>query len=79
MDVRIIVETTFENGTKRSHRLDSISRPARQVGPENFGLMMKDSQSLLCGIQEAVLRDQIEGNIGSEQDLPRLQQSQSHP
>jgi len=60
MDVRIIVETTFENGTKRSHRLDSISRPARQVGPENFGLMMKDSQSLLCGIQEAVLRDQIE-------------------
>lgn len=29
MDVGVIVETTFENGTKRSQRLDGLSRPAR--------------------------------------------------
>lgn len=56
----ISVETTFENGTKQSHRLDSICRPLRQTGSENLELMMRDVRSLLRGMQEAVLRDQIE-------------------
>ncbi|RAI54144.1 hypothetical protein DOO74_07785 [Rhodobacteraceae bacterium AsT-22] len=55
-----IVEATFENGTKQSHRLDSICRPLRQAGSENLELMMRDVRSLLREMQEAVLRDQIE-------------------
>lgn len=29
MDVRITVETTFDDGEKRTHKLDAISRPCR--------------------------------------------------
>tara|TARA_R110002074_G_scaffold92570_4_gene202173 strand:- start:3376 stop:3528 length:153 start_codon:yes stop_codon:yes gene_type:complete len=47
MDVRITVETTFENGTKRTHHLDGLSRPFRQTQPESFGLLLEDARTLL--------------------------------
>lgn len=37
MDVRITIETTFENGKKLSHHLGHFSRPFRQAQPESFG------------------------------------------
>ena len=59
MDVRIIVETTFENGAKRVHQVGHVSRPVRQTGPEDFGLMLEDARGLLRRLQEAILLDQI--------------------
>lgn len=60
MDVRIIVETTFENGTRRTRRLGRFSRPFRSTQPEGFGLLLEDAKSMLCQLQQAILLDQIE-------------------
>lgn len=60
MDVRIIVETTFENGTTRTRRLGRLSRPFRSTQPEGFGLLLEDARSMLGQLQQAILLDQIE-------------------
>lgn len=60
MDVRITIETTFDNGEKRSHQLDSISRPYRVTCPEGFGLRLEDGKKIVGQIQKAYLFDQIE-------------------
>lgn len=60
MDVRIIVETTFENGTTRKRHLGRFSRPFRSTQPEGFGLLLEDAKSMLWQLQQAILLDQIE-------------------
>jgi hypothetical protein len=60
MDVRITVETTFENGEKRIHQLDCISRPYRVTCPEVFGLRLEDRKRVVERIQQAILCDQVE-------------------
>ena len=60
MDVRIIVETTFENGTTKRHRLGRLSRPFRRTQPEGFGLLLEDAKTILGQLQHAILLDQIE-------------------
>jgi hypothetical protein len=60
MDVRIIVETTFENETTKRHRLGRLSRPLRRTQPEGFGLLHEDAKNILGQLQNAILRDQIE-------------------
>ncbi len=60
MDVRIIVETTFENGKTRTRRLGRLSRPFQSTQPEGFGLLLEDAKSILWQLQNAVLLDQIE-------------------
>lgn len=60
MDVRIIVETTFENGTTKRHRLGCLSRPFRRTQPEGFGLLLEDAKTILGQLQNAILLDQIE-------------------
>lgn len=60
MDVRIIVETTFENGTTRTRRVGSFSRPFRSTQPEGFGMLLEDAKSMLWQLQQAILLDQIE-------------------
>ncbi len=42
MDVRILVETTFDNGEKRTHQLDGLSQPYRVSCPEGFRLRLED-------------------------------------
>tara|TARA_R110002012_G_scaffold32842_1_gene96553 strand:+ start:5369 stop:5542 length:174 start_codon:yes stop_codon:yes gene_type:complete len=44
MDVRIIVETTFENGTTKTRRVGRLSRPFRSTQPEGFGLLLEDAK-----------------------------------
>lgn len=46
MDIRIIIETTFENGTTRTRRMGRFSRPFR-TQPEGFGLLLEDAKSML--------------------------------
>ena len=60
MDVEIIVETSFENGTKRTHRLGRFSHPPRQAQPEGLGLLREDAKTILGHLQKAILLDQIE-------------------
>lgn len=60
MDVRITVETTFDNGQKRIHQLDGISRPYRVTCPEGFGLRLEDGKRVVEQIQQAILCDQVE-------------------
>lgn len=47
MDVRIIVETNFENGTTKRRRLGRLSRPFRRAQPERFGLLLEDAKTIL--------------------------------
>ena len=60
MDVRITVETTFENWEKRIHQLDGNSRPYRVTCPEGFGLRLEDGKRVVEQIQRAILCDQVE-------------------
>lgn len=60
MDVQIIVETTFENGTTKTRRLGRLSRPFRSTQPEGFGLLLEDAKSMLWQLQQAILLHQIE-------------------
>ena len=60
MDVRITVETTFDNGEKRIHQLDGISRPYPVTCAEGFGLRLEDGKRVVDKIQRAVLCDQVE-------------------
>lgn len=60
MDVRIIVETTFENGKTGTGCLGRLSRPFRNTQPEGFGLLLEDAMSILWQLQNAVLLDRIE-------------------
>jgi hypothetical protein len=60
MDVWITVEKTFENGEKRIHQLDGISRPYRVTCPEGFGLRLEDGKRVVEQIQRAILCEQVE-------------------
>ena len=60
MDVRITVETTFDDGEKRTHQLDGISRPYRVTSSEGFGLRLEDGKRVIEQIQRAILCDQVE-------------------
>lgn len=60
MDVQISVESTFDDGTKRTHQLGRLSRPYRLTQTEAFGLLLEDAKVILRQIQKAVLSDQVE-------------------
>lgn len=70
MDVRIIVETTFENGTTKKRRLGRLSRPFRSTQPEGFGLLLEDAKTILGQLQNAILLDQIEEISEASRDCP---------
>ena len=55
MDVRIIVETTFENGTTKRRRVGYLSRPFRRTQPEGFGLLLEDAKTIMGQLQNAIL------------------------
>lgn len=60
MEVRIIVEKTFENGTTKTRRLGCLSRQFRHTQPEGFGLLLEDAKTILGQLQNAIWLDQIE-------------------
>ena len=70
MDLRITVETTFDNGEQRTHQLDSISRPQRVTCPEGFGLRLEDANKIVGQIQKAILCDQVEEVIRDSLGCP---------
>ena len=74
MDIRITVETIFENGEKRTHCLGGLSRPSRASDPEVFGLRLEDAKSILGQIEKAMLTDQVAELCGAR----RICQSCQH-
>lgn len=60
MVVQIAIETTFDNGERRTHQLDGISRPYRVTCPEGFGLRLVNGKRVIEQIQRAILCDQVE-------------------
>ena len=60
MEVRIIVETTFENGTTRTHELGGLTRSPREAHSESLGFLLEDTRTMLGELQRAFLLDQIE-------------------
>lgn len=60
MNVQISVETAFDDGTKRTHRLGRVSRPYRLTQPEALGLLLEGAKVILRQIQKALLSDQVE-------------------
>jgi hypothetical protein len=54
MDVRITVETTFDNGEKRTHQLYGISRPYRVTCPDGIGLRLEDGKRIVDQIRRAL-------------------------
>jgi hypothetical protein len=53
MDVRITVETTFDNGEKRTHQLDGISRPYRVTCPDGIGLRLEGGKRCIDPAESA--------------------------
>ncbi len=47
MDVRIMVETTFEDGETRTRDIGHIHRSHDEVEPENLGLCLEEAKTLL--------------------------------
>jgi hypothetical protein len=60
MDVRITIETTFDNVEKRTHQLDSISLPYRVACPDGFGLRLEDGKRIVEQMPRIILCDQVE-------------------
>lgn len=60
MDVRVFVETVFENGDVLTHEVGHICRPLGDADPETLGLQLEETKGLLKRLQKAVLRDQID-------------------
>ena len=70
MDVRILVEATFDNGEKRTHQHDGISRPYRVTCPEGFGLRLEEGKRIVGQIQRAILSDQVEETTRESRACP---------
>ncbi len=70
MDVRISMETTFDDGTKRTHQLGRLARPYRLTQNEGLGLLLEDAKAILGKIQQSVLSDQVEEVCSVNRNCP---------
>ena len=70
MDVRITIETTFDNGETRTHQLEGISRPYRVTCPDGIGLRLEDGKRIVEQIQRVILYDQVDEIIRESRVCP---------
>lgn len=59
-EVRITVETTFEDGNIKRRDISRLFRAREKLGPESLGLRLDEAKNLLTLLQEAVVQDQID-------------------
>ncbi|WP_299748813.1 hypothetical protein [uncultured Boseongicola sp.] len=59
MDVRIMIETEFENGDLRRHDLGRLPRPTAMICGETIGLMLEVARAILERLQKAIVVDQV--------------------
>lgn len=60
MDVKIIVETTFDDGEIQRRNIGRLRRTPDELGPENLGLLLEEAKYFLRRLQEAILREQLD-------------------
>ena len=60
MDVRIVVETTFEDGETQRRNIGRLCRAPDNLEPECLGLRIVEAKNLLGRLQEAILQSQID-------------------
>ena len=60
MDVSIFVVTTFNDGETRRRNIGRLRRAPDELGPANLGLLLDEAKQLLRGLQEAILKEQID-------------------
>ncbi len=70
MDVRIKIKTTFDNGEKRTHQLEDISRPYRVTCPDWIELRFEDGKRIVEQIQKVILYDQVDEIIRESRVCP---------
>jgi len=75
MDVSIFVETTFDDGETKRRNIGRLRRARDEFDSENLGLFLEDAKSLLRGLQEAIVQDQVGEGVSpaaaSADDGPR--------
>ena len=73
MEVRILIETEFENGDVRRHDFGRLSRPTGMICGEAIGLMLEDARTILKRLQAAIVVDQVEEISRTSQACPHCQ------
>ncbi|MGB3242973.1 MAG: ISKra4 family transposase, partial [Sulfitobacter sp.] len=60
MDVRIVVETTFEDGETQRRNIGRLCRAPDNLESESLGLRLDEAKNLLAHLQEVFLCNQID-------------------
>ncbi|GLT11999.1 hypothetical protein GCM10007928_42320 [Sulfitobacter porphyrae] len=60
MDVRIVVEATFEDGETHRRDIGRLCRAPDNLESECLGLRLDEAKTFLWRLQEAILQSQID-------------------
>ena len=60
MELRITIETVFDDGRTAEHNLGTWRRGAEHMHPEGIGRLMENGHALLAQIQRVSLEGQME-------------------
>jgi len=60
MDVRITIETVFEDGKPRKHELGTWPRPSQLISGDAIGLLLEHGRSILANMRKVIIQDQVE-------------------
>ena len=59
MDVRIFIETTFDDGEPKRRNIGRLRRAPDDFSCESLGLLLDDAKALLRRLQEAIVQVQV--------------------
>ncbi len=60
MELRITIETVFDDGRTAEHNLGTWRRGAEHMHPEGIGLLLEDGHAMLAQIQKVAIEAQME-------------------
>ena len=66
MDVRIVVETTFEDGETQRRNIGRLCRAPDNLESESLGLRLDEAKNFLGRLQEAILQSQIDEALNAK-------------
>ena len=65
--MKIRIQVVIEAGDCNPERVEEIARQERcSLRPEKLGLTLAEAKALLHGMQQIVVTEQIEGELGEE-------------
>ena len=71
MDVRIVVETTFEDGKTQRRNIGRLCRAPDNRESESLGLRLDEAKNFLGRLQEAILQSQIDEALAASRICDR--------